>query len=544
MKIKIKNLSTKAKILLLSGSLILVGGVGYSFGKNTNEKSEKDNNITTEEEFETETVVNETTVSDNQVYYDEITELEENVIDFCEVSLPNGFIEVNESNNDEMAELFTNAYIQMNNDTLKTKTLAILNQDLELIPSEISRDFMEFSTSIARYYQIATPETELPFDKLIKDKDDLEFITSLSSKIAEMNACIDSELRQEKINKIIEIKESLLTNPEIVENYSSETLYLATKMIIYSDATAKSYGQEIITEEESEIQLYSAFYNIYCDKIVSSGYVEGTEVIDREISSQSAFESKYLSSSASILKDKIEIITAYDSQFDNYYSYNNVTERISEKMLGLYIKPEQNYIEQENEIREQVSNQIDQETIGESSVTIVPKEDVPESVKEPEKEVITDNTGNVVTEGYIEGLAAGRTAGSDAAWNMQTSTSSIPNTISSSQAPNPVGNKSSEYINGYKAGYSEGWNNYVASAKAAQSIPTIEYQPIENGNEEIIDETEPTNVPYEEKTEFIPIDEGEEIITISKLNDIKKYIVQTYGESYNIAQNEEKNKRM
>lgn len=546
MKIRFRDFTLRAKILILSGAIALVGGAGYAIGRNIDGKSKDSSksDITTEAEMTTEATVNNTVASDDQVYYDEIKEMEADVIDFCEDSLPNGFIEVNESNNDEMAELFTNAYIQMNKKDLKPKTLAVLDQDLELMPEEISRDFMEFTTSIARYYQIATPETELPFDKLIKDEDDLEFITNLSGKIAEMNVCTDAQARQEKINEIIEIKESLLTDSEIAENHNSETLYLATKMIIYADATAKAYGEEIITSEESEMQLYSAFYNVYCDKVVSSGYIEGTEVIDREVSSQTAFESKYLSTSAAELDNRIEKVADYNAEFDNYYAYGEVTERISEKIVGLYVKPEQTHIERENEIREQTSDAIDQETIGTTTTTVVTPDEVPEEEKVPTTEVVVDEDDNVITEGYAEGLAAGRTDGSNAAWNAQTSTGAIPNTISASAAPTPGGNKSSDYINGYKEGYAEGWNVYVASAKAAQTTPTTEYQPTDNGKEEVISETQPETVPYEDETQFVPVEDGEEIITISMLNDMKNYVMKIYGETYNLAFNEEGVKKM
>ena len=544
MKIKIKDLSTRFKVLLLTGSIALVGGAGYAIGNHSKNSSESKAS-TTELEMTTEATVENTVASDNQIYYDEVNALETDIVEFCEDSLPNGFIEVNESNKEEMAELFTNSYIQLNSSELETKTLAVLDQNLELIPSDITNDFMEFSTCVGRYYQIVTPETKLQFDKLIKDENDLEFITNLSDKIAEMNVCTDAESRQEKINEIIEIKESLLTNQNIAIDYNSETLYLATKMIIYADATAKAYGEEIITSEEEEMQLYTSFYNVYCDMAVSSGYIEDTEVIDREVTSQTSFESKYLSTSSAVMESIIEKASNYEEQFDSNYSYGEVTIRISEKIVGLYVEPGQTNVEKENEIREETSNAIDQETIGSTTVTEVTPEEVPEDVKEPEQVVVVDDEDNVVTEGYIEGLAAGRTDGSNAAWNQQTSTGTIPNTISASGAPTPGGDKGSEYINGYKEGYAEGWNNYVASAKAAQSTPTTEYESVEDGNEEIISETNPTDVQYEEDTNFVPIEDGEEVeIIISKLNDMKNYVLSVYGETYDLALNEEGVKKM
>ena len=293
------------------------------------------------------------------------------------------------------------------------------------------------------------------------------------------------------------------------------------------------------------MQLYTSFYNVYCDMAVSSGYIEDTEVIDREVTSQTSFESKYLSTSSAVMESIIEKASNYEEQFDSNYSYGEVTIRISEKIVGLYVEPGQTNVEKENEIREETSNAIDQETIGSTTVTEVTPEEVPEDVKEPEQVVVVDDEDNVVTEGYIEGLAAGRTDGSNAAWNQQTSTGTIPNTISASGAPTPGGDKGSEYINGYKEGYAEGWNNYVASAKAAQSTPTTEYESVENGNEEIISETNPTDVQYEEDTNFVPIEDGEEVeIIISKLNDMKNYVLSVYGETYDLALNEEGVKKM
>lgn len=555
MKITFKDFTTKAKVLIVTGSLVLVGGAGYAVGKNVNKdsKSDKVTVSTTEstiESTEATVTVNETVAPDFQQYYDEITIMEEDVVSFCEGSLPNGFVEVNESNKKEMSELFTNAYIQMNSTVLEPKTLAVLDQDLELIPSEISRDFMEFATLVGRYYQIATPETTLPFDEFIKDKNDLEFITNLSNNIAEMNVCTDNESRQQKINEIVEIKESLLTNPNIANDYNSETLYLATKMIIYSDAMAKAYGQEIITAEEEEMQLYTSFYNVYCDIAVSSGYIEGTEVIDREVTSQSSFESKYLSTSADVLNTIISKVSDLDAQFDNNYAYGQVTDRISEKIVGLYVKPEQTNIERENAEREKTSKAIDEKNKGKKSTKTVSPDKVPDEDKVPTTEEVKDDDNNVITEGYAEGLAAGRTDGSNAAYAKQTSTGTIPGTISASQAPTPGGNKSSEYINGYKEGYAEGWNVYVASAKAAQTTPTTEFQPEENGKEEEVSETKPENVPYEEETEtFEPVVDGEEIetevgITISQLNNMKEAVLKIYGETYDLTYKAEGVKKM
>ena len=64
----------------------------------------------------------ETTVDANQEAYNEIINLEKNIVSFGEKSLPNGFVDLNESNKLEMAKLFTNAYIQMNSSTINKKS--------------------------------------------------------------------------------------------------------------------------------------------------------------------------------------------------------------------------------------------------------------------------------------------------------------------------------------------------------------------------------------------------------------------------------------
>ena len=84
MKIKIKDLSTRFKVLLLTGSIALVGGAGYAIGNHSKNSSESKAS-TTELEMTTEATVENTVASDNQIYYDEVNALETDIVEFCDL---------------------------------------------------------------------------------------------------------------------------------------------------------------------------------------------------------------------------------------------------------------------------------------------------------------------------------------------------------------------------------------------------------------------------------------------------------------------------
>ena len=409
----------------------------------------------------------------------------------------------------------------------------------------MTNDFMEFSTLVARYSQISTPETVLPFDNFIEDENDCEFINNLSTKVAEMNVCTDEVSRQAKINEIVEIKESLLTNANIAIDYNSETLYLATKIIIYSDAMAKAYGSEIITSEEEQMQLYTSFYDNYCETSKSSGYIEETDIDNSEISSPSSFESKYLSTSDKVMGSIIDKISEFrNEEYDEEYSYSAVTKYIAEKLVGLYVAPTMNNIDAENAIRKATSELINSGNIGKTTTTTVDPSQVPASEQVPSTTKVTDANGNETTDYYMEGYVKGRTNGSNAAYSLQTSSGSIPSTISASSAPSPS-SSNSEYIRGYKAGYAEGWNAYVSSAKSAQSAPTTTTTPTDGpSSEEVIEEGNvKPGVDVDPSDDYVPVAPGttdeEEVIeegtlTSSRADILKslREVAEVYTNSY------------
>ncbi len=562
MKINVKYISKRFAALALAGTLALAsGGCGKS------KKQSED--VTTTENITTEATA---TVDANQEYYEEVINLEKDIVSFGEQSLPNGFITLDESNKLEMAELFTNAYIQMNNSTISKKAIAVLDQDLDLVPTEITRDFMEFCTDIARYYQIATPETNLAFENLIKDTNDLEFITNLANTIAEMNVAETSDARQQKINEIIEIKKSLLTNPNIAVDYNSETLYLATKLVVYSDAMAKAYGSEIITSSEEEIQLYSSFYNQYCDVAVTSGYIEGADIDKGQIASQSSFESKYLSTSDKIMTSIIDKVSEFrDQDYDDQYSYEEVTKYIAEKLVGLYVAPEQTNIERENAARRATSDAIDKKNIGKSTTKVVDEKDVPKDKRIPTTEESKDENNNTTTETYNKARAAGITDGSDDAWRTHTASGKIPSKKSLGAEPSKTSN---DYNAIYNYFYAVGWNNYVNSAVNSKQDPTTEYVPVENGeeveekttenkhnNNNSNDSTEKTTqqattqqTTTQETTtevEYIPVEDGEETEEVidegmltSSLKNYRDKLLAAYINSYMNSFYEEENENV
>lgn len=539
-KNKITYLSKRLSALMIGGSMILsITGCG-------------DKQVVEVEQINDIDKI-EQVIDENQVYYNEIINLQKDIVSFGEGSLPNGFM--NDEDLQRNAEVLTNAYIQINNSRISNKSIAILDQDLDLVPSKISNDFMEFSTLVARYGQISTPDTVLPYNYFIKDENDCEFITNLSTKVAEMNVCTDNESRQQKINEIIEIKESLLSNENITIDYNSETLYLATKIIEYADANAKAYGSQIITEEEEKIQLYSSFFDKYCEVSVTSGYIEEADLIELGVSSPTSFESKYLSTSSRVMESIINKVSEFRNEnYDKEYSYNQVTRNIAEKLVGLYVASEQTSIERENEIRRATSDAIDARNIGTTTTREVSANEVPTNSQVPTTTTTKDETGDEISQTYLNAKSAAITDGSNAAYAEQQRTGVIPSMKTLGSEPSK---KSTNYTEVYNYFYAKSWNTYVTSAINAQSKSTTETIPVENGTTEEktveegtmkgSDSNTTSNVIVTEDNstvEYIPVDGEEEEVIIeegdltSKINTkdyltaLKNAIISNYTFAY------------
>lgn len=524
LKYEIKHLSKKFKVLLATGSLVLAGGIiGGCVSKSNEQVDDQTTEILTDAET-TESVTEKTTENTTRDLqekyireYKHIDAIEDSIVEFNENCLPNGFVKVDEDNKYDMADMYLNSYIMINSTELNGNLLQVLNQDKNLISRNIVSDFMGFALQIAKYSQIQTPETVLDFSKMYENtnsnKNDIDFLTKLSDEIAYMNVAKDYDERQTRINNIIAIKNSLLTGEDnniMTSDYSATTLYIALNMIIEADATAKAYGNEIFTEEEDKMQLYTTYYEYACKDALQYGYIDEEEfkkLVSTESEfyvagpSQSSFESIYLSTAAAIVDDTLKSLDEHE--YDLYYAFDKVSDRIADRIDKLYVEPEYTNVEQENEIREDVMEAYIEENIGSTEVVEVPADEVPEEVKEEyptTEETKDEKTGEVITKSYAEGLRDGRTTGSDAAWNTQLSTGSIPGNISAAEVSVPNNEYGNDYAEGYKAGYAEGWNVYVESAKDAYQKATTSFESTE-GTTEFVSESASEVVTTEATTE-------------------------------------------
>ena len=95
-----------------------------------------------------------------------------------------------------------------------------------------------------------------------------------------------------------------------------------------------------------------------------------------------------------------------------------------------------------------------------------------------------------------------------------------------------------DYNKVYNYFYNLEWNNSRSSfitmeqnAIKENEQATTEFVPVENGEETIINETEPQDVPYEEEEEFIPVSNNMNIK--SELMAMREKIVSAYTYAYN-----------
>lgn len=554
-----KNLSKKAKTILAGGGLVLVGTIVGCTAKTISNYNSESKNTNVEAATTSEELVNNEQVTaevvENQDVYEEINTMENNVVEFAQTYLANGaFEDVTDENKIAMSEMFTDSYIILNAKDMGD-SLAVLDQNMELLPGEMIESFLRFSRYVGNYSQIQTPETAFDFSKYIKQEEDVEFINNLSNEIAYMNVAESEEELQTRINNLVNIKESLKGSYEN-KKYNYSTIYVAINMLIDADATAKAYGSEIFTDEDDKNQVYNSFFDEYCSEY-------GEELGD----ARQSLESLTVKLSDRVLSDILAKVESKEiDSTDAYYSYSEVIKRVAEKLLGYYKAPEQTNIERENSIREQISQSIDQKNIGKTTTKEVDKKDVSEKdrVKDKKKYDDSDNgkdindvdTNNAKKEdgnkvevvdkdtASIKGESAGRTAGSKAAYAKQTSTGTIPSKINSAPTPTVPSDcekYASTYIASYQKGYIAAWNEYVSTATKSQSKATTEYIEVKDSKEEKVKETiettesktteskttqaPTTEAPKTEKTtesniEFIPVDGDEEVIEESEVYDV------------------------
>ena len=587
-----KNLSKKAKMILAGGSLVLVSTIVGCTAKSISEDKKEaqasveataSSEITTTEikaEAETKEVTNSA--------YEQIDTMENNVVDFAQTYLANGaFEDVTEENKVVMAQRFTDSYIIMNAMNM-TDSLAVLDQNMELLPGEMVESFLKFSRQVGNYAQIQTPETAFDFSKIITNEQDAEFINNLSNEIASFNVAASAEERQSRIDNLVTIKESLKDSYEM-KKYDYSTIYLAINMLIDTDATAKAYGSQIFTNEDDMNQVYNSFYNENCSEY-------GEEIGD----ARQSLESLTVKLTDRKLSDLIAKSAAKEIDApDAYYSKGEVDKRVAEKIIGYYNAPAQTNIEKENSIREATSRAIDAKNIGKKTTKEVDKKDVPKDQREKDKVTYNnedngkdindiDTTNKKVQDSQdinvqgaedarIKGAGAGRTAGYIAANAKQKSTGKVPERISSAptpSVPSDCKDYSSEYTAAYKSAYIEGWNTYVATATKSQSKATTETIKVKDSKEEkvsesevreqkstektteattqtqqteqVIESTPATEAPTtEKKEEFIPVDGEEEVIeesdvynisfSIQKLKQMRDAYINEWANAYSNA---------
>lgn len=453
---------------------------------------------------------------ENQEEYDKIDDLEEDIVDFAEESLPNGFIEVNEDNKLDMAERFTDGYVMMNlstrDDEINKSTIKVLNQKGNLSARAIIDNYQKFIYQIGDYMQIVTPDTKINFENLVVQADDAKFLNNLEEEIAQMNVATTSEERQTRINNIIAIRDSIITD-YATTSYSASTYYTAINMIIKADATAKAYGNKIFADEEAKVQIYTTLEKV-CEEDYAGEYSANEFELDVESigASQTSAESRYLNEIANFLKEAIE--SKDNQKYNEYYAYGQVTSRIAERIIGLYKAPEMDAVEKENSIREAASKA--NTPVGTTTTTTdVAPEDVPQEVREKDTTTTTDYSDNQSTDDadytkdasesndvYIQAKGAGITDGSAAAANAYSTNyagnaEAMP-TKSTGSAPSAG---CTNYNDVYNYFYAVSWNEFRSSAISAEAAAKTEndnaettYEPVDNPTEEQINETTETVV--------------------------------------------------
>ena len=450
-----------------------------------NDQPETTTEATTEQVTEEDLVIPEEAaefVADNQVEYDKIDTLENDIVTFAQNSLPNGFVEVNEDNKLDMAEMFTDGYVMMNLSTrdneINKSTVKVLNQKGNLSARVMIDNYQKFNYQIGDYMQIVTPDTKINFENLVAQADDAKFLNELEEEIAQMNVATTREERQKRIDNIIAIRNSIITD-YVTTSYSASTYYTAINMIIKADATARAYGNEIFPDEEAKVQLYTTLEKV-CEEEYAGKYKDAEYELDVESigASQTSAESRYLNEVANFLKEAVE--SKADQQYNEYYSYGQVTLRISEKIFGLYKAPAMNAVEKENSIRESISNSLTP-SVGTVSVQEVPISQVPEAYRET-PEIIVDRREGQTTTGadvikdakesndvYISAKGAGISAGSSEAAAAYMSTYAGN---AEAMPVKPVGaapsTTSQDYNAIYTYFYNIEWNAYRSSAIAKE----------------------------------------------------------------------------
>lgn len=574
MKFKFRKFSTRGKIVILSGALVLITGAGYAIGKNTNKKSESDKQIESTVDNSTEaTVTNVVETSEFDKYYDEINVIEDDVVAAINDGLAKGMYdyELTEDMKETLAKTYLDYYLVMNQDKISGITYDILNQDKDMSAMEMMNNAMTQEQLIQEQANISEEGIELDYSNIIVNETDKEFIADLAHTVASMHTAYNNNDKEELDRlaaHVIEIKEGIMQdNAEYSMLYNPMTIDLAIMLI---DAADRIYDGQIIKDDEDLAQIFNTSY-VRCidgsyvssmtdERIIALAAefeIEGYQTMSREeileaisaLNAKGVSEVSIRSNLRAIAKASIaEIITNTERlQCSEAYSYDSLVESIKEQIdLSLQVRPEKNYLDVLNENPFGPNNYKPNPDEEQPTTEYVPEDEVPEGEKEPTTEdVIDEDTGKETNEVYLQAKAAAIKAGSADAAAAYASTYAGN---AEAMPTKPVGEAPSltceDYNTVYTYFYNLEWNNcrssYIAAEAAAKKEDeeaTTEYEQVD-GTEEITDETEPEEVNFEDDEEFVPV------VSISQLKNTKRVILELYGESYDLAYNTEGGKKM
>lgn len=585
MKIRIRDLSTKGKLVLLSGALVLAGS-GYATGKAIQKHSEKGNvtkeattEVTTEDVLTTEATASDAVASDNILkYYDEIDLIEDDVVAAINDGLAKGMYnyDITDDMKDSMAKSYLDYYLMLNKKEISGKTYDILNQDHDMNSMDILNSSMIQEQLIQEQTIVSVESSELDYSKIIKEEDDRKFIQDLAHTVAAMHTAIDSNNKSELdtlAQHVIDVKNSLISNnAEISMIYNPMTIDLAIMLI---DSADSLYNGEIILDDEDLAQIFNTSY-VKCvegeyvssmtdesiNALASEFEIEGYQNMTREeileaiskLNAKGTSEVSLRSNLRSISKTSLEETISRTSSIEcsEVYSYENLIESISDRIdLSLQVRPEKSDLDVVNDNPFGPNHYKEDGSFKEgTTTTTVPESQVPESAKVPTTEEVKTSEGEKTNETYVQAKAAGITAGSSAAASAYSSSyagraSQMP-TKSVGAAPSL---DCKDYNVVYNYFYNLEWNNSRASfisaeekARKENEQATTEFVPDTTGEETKTTETNPTDVPYDGEETFVPVSSNVSNIK-SELMAMKDRIVSAYTYAYNDTL-DENSKRM
>ena len=466
---------------------------------------------------------------------------------------------------DSIVKTYLDYYLLMNKEQISGTTYDILNQDKDMNSMEIINNSMIQEQLIQEQTIISEEETELDYNYLIKEEADKKIISDLAHTIASMRTAINNNDKEELdrlASHIIEVKNGIKEdNAEYSMLYNPMTIDLAIMLI---DSADMLYNGEIITDDEDLAQIFNTSY-VRCikgeyvsaltdeqiDLLAEEFKIEGYQNMSRaeileaisNLNAKGVSEVSLRSNLRSISKASIEEVISNTSMLEcsEDYSYNNLIESISARVdLSLQVRPEKNHLDvlNENPYGANYYKEDNAFVPGTTTTTTVPESQVPEDAKVPTTEETKTSEGEKTNEIYLKAKAAGITDGSAAA--AQTYASSYAGNASAMPTKS-VGSAPSldcqDYNKVYNYFYNLEWNNSRSSfitmeqnAIKENEQATTEFVPVENGEETIINETEPQDVPFEEDEEFIPVSMNN---IKSELMAMREKIVSAYTYAYN-----------